>query len=73
MTVTPTRPAESEPPAESGPAADIHPDVMNGGDRMLAGALSITAPTSRLNVGRLTGSLRTAALGIGRKLQVIGR
>jgi DNA-binding IclR family transcriptional regulator len=44
-----------------------------GGDRMLAGALSITAPTSRLNVGRLTGSLRTAALGIGRKLQVIER
>jgi DNA-binding IclR family transcriptional regulator len=44
-----------------------------GGDRMLAGALSITAPTGRLNVSRLTGTLRTAALGIGRKLQAIER
>ena len=44
-----------------------------GGDRMLAGALSITAPTSRLNVSRLTGSLLSAALGIGRKLQAIER
>jgi DNA-binding IclR family transcriptional regulator len=44
-----------------------------GGDQMLAGALSITAPTGRLNVSRLTGTLRTAALGIGRKLQAIER
>lgn len=40
-----------------------------GPERMLAGALSITAPTSRMNVNRLVGSLRTAAQGIGRKLQ----
>lgn len=35
----------------------------------LAGALSITAPTCRMNVGRFTGALRTAALGISRTLQ----
>ncbi len=40
-----------------------------GPGRALAGALSITAPTARMNVPRLTGSLRTAAAGIGRKLQ----
>lgn len=39
-----------------------------GTDRTLVGALSITAPTNRMNVNRLSGSLRTAALGIGRKL-----
>jgi DNA-binding IclR family transcriptional regulator len=42
-----------------------------GSDRMLAGALSITAPTSRMDVGRLSGSLRTAAHGIGRKLHAM--
>jgi len=42
-----------------------------GPERMLAGALSITAPTSRMNVNRLVGSLRTAAQGIGRKLQTV--
>ncbi|MEV0402049.1 IclR family transcriptional regulator [Actinoallomurus sp. NPDC050550] len=35
----------------------------------LAGALSITAPTCRMNVGRFTGALRTASLGISRTLQ----
>lgn len=39
--------------------------------RTLAGALSITAPTSRMDVPRLAGSLRTAAAGISRKLQVL--
>lgn len=35
----------------------------------LAGALSITAPTCRMNVVRFTGALRTAGLGISRALQ----
>jgi DNA-binding IclR family transcriptional regulator len=35
----------------------------------LAGALSITAPTCRMNLGRFTGALRTASLGISRTLQ----
>jgi DNA-binding IclR family transcriptional regulator len=35
----------------------------------LAGALSITAPTCRMNIGRFTGALRTAGLGISRTLQ----
>ncbi|GAA4627867.1 IclR family transcriptional regulator [Actinoallomurus vinaceus] len=35
----------------------------------LAGALSITAPTCRMNLGRFTGALRTAGLGISRTLQ----
>lgn len=35
----------------------------------LAGALSITAPTARMDSKRLVGSLRTAAAGISRKLQ----
>ncbi|WP_283138100.1 IclR family transcriptional regulator [Rhizohabitans arisaemae] len=41
----------------------------------LAGALSITAPTFRLNHmnhGRFTGALRTAALGVSRALQTTG-
>jgi cytochrome P450 len=37
-----------------------------GSRRMLAGALSITGPTSRLNVDRVAGALRTAAAGISR-------
>jgi DNA-binding IclR family transcriptional regulator len=36
------------------------------GRGMLAGALSITGPTSRLNVDRVAGALRTAAAGISR-------
>jgi DNA-binding IclR family transcriptional regulator len=35
----------------------------------LVGALSITAPTHRMNLGRFTGGLRTAGLGISRTLQ----
>jgi DNA-binding IclR family transcriptional regulator len=38
-------------------------------DRTLAGALSITAPTSRMDVPRLVTRLRTAALGISQTLQ----
>ncbi|GII66923.1 IclR family transcriptional regulator [Sphaerisporangium krabiense] len=38
----------------------------------LAGALSITAPTFRMNQGRFTAALRTAALGISRTLQATG-
>jgi DNA-binding IclR family transcriptional regulator len=38
----------------------------------LAGALSITAPTCRMNTSRFTGALRTAALGIYRTLQSTG-
>jgi DNA-binding IclR family transcriptional regulator len=37
-----------------------------GSRGMLAGALSITGPTSRLNVDRVAGALRTAAAGISR-------
>jgi DNA-binding IclR family transcriptional regulator len=38
----------------------------------LAGAVSITAPTCRINVGRLLPALRTAGNGIGRALQAMG-
>jgi len=41
-------------------------------DGILAGALSVTTPTSRMNVNRLVGSLRAAAFGIGRELQSLG-
>ncbi|GAA4240068.1 IclR family transcriptional regulator [Actinomadura meridiana] len=40
-----------------------------GNDDMLVGALSITAPTFRMNLGRFAGGLRTAANGISRSLQ----
>ena len=40
-----------------------------GRQNTLAGALSITAPTCRMNLGRFTGALRTASLGISRTLQ----
>jgi DNA-binding IclR family transcriptional regulator len=39
---------------------------------MLAGAVSITAPTCRINVGRLSTALRTAGHGISRVLQSMG-
>jgi DNA-binding IclR family transcriptional regulator len=39
------------------------------GERTLVGALSVTAPTVRTNVRRLTGALRAAGDGIGRTLQ----
>jgi DNA-binding IclR family transcriptional regulator len=42
-----------------------------GPGRALSGALSITAPTARMDVVRLTGSLRTAAAGISRKLHTL--
>ncbi|MCE4266020.1 IclR family transcriptional regulator [Rhodococcus sp. ACPA4] len=41
------------------------------GPRTLAGALSVTAPTARLNVSRITGALRTAGVGITRKLHAM--
>lgn len=41
------------------------------GPRTLAGALSVTAPTARLNVSRITGALRTAGAGITRKLHAM--
>ncbi|MFF3567631.1 IclR family transcriptional regulator [Nocardia jiangxiensis] len=41
------------------------------GPRVLAGALSVTAPTARLNVSRITGALRTAGVGITRTLQAM--
>lgn len=42
------------------------------GDQMiLVGALSVTAPTVRTNVGRFAGALRTASEGIGRALRSI--
>ncbi|RRQ27019.1 IclR family transcriptional regulator [Rhodococcus sp. Eu-32] len=44
--------------------------VFSGHD-VLAGALSVTAPTSRLNVSRVTGALRTAGMGISRTLQAM--
>ena len=40
-----------------------------GSSSVLAGALSITAPTVRMNVSRFSGALRTAGLGISRALQ----
>jgi DNA-binding IclR family transcriptional regulator len=40
-----------------------------GSRAMLAGAVSITAPTCRINVGRLSVALRTAGHGISRALQ----
>jgi DNA-binding IclR family transcriptional regulator len=43
-----------------------------GSGSMLAGAVSITAPTCRMNVGRLSVALRTAGHGIGRILQSMG-
>ncbi|WP_216215383.1 IclR family transcriptional regulator [Amycolatopsis aidingensis] len=42
--------------------------VFSGGTR-LAGALSVTAPTTRMNVNRVTGALRDAGAGISRTLQ----
>jgi len=42
-----------------------------GGRGMLAGALSITGPTTRLSVERVSGALRTAAAGISRTLQAM--
>jgi DNA-binding IclR family transcriptional regulator len=39
---------------------------------VLAGAVSITAPTCRINVGRLSAALRTAGNGISRALQAMG-
>jgi len=41
------------------------------GQGILAGALSVTAPTSRMNVSRVTGALRTAGIGISRTLQAM--
>lgn len=41
------------------------------GRSVLAGALSITAPTSRMNVNRFSMALRTAGRGIGRTLQAV--
>ncbi|WP_084531517.1 IclR family transcriptional regulator [Nocardia miyunensis] len=41
------------------------------GPRVLAGALSVTAPTARLNVSRITGALRTAGVGITRTLHAM--
>lgn len=41
------------------------------GHNVLAGALSVTAPTSRMNVSRVTGALRTAGIGISRALQAM--
>ncbi|MFC4052767.1 IclR family transcriptional regulator [Actinomadura syzygii] len=40
-----------------------------GEEDALVGALSITAPTFRMNLGRFAGGLRTAANGISRSLQ----
>jgi DNA-binding IclR family transcriptional regulator len=42
-----------------------------GSSSVLAGALSITAPTVRMNVNRFSGALRTAGLGISRTLQAM--
>ena len=44
-----------------------------GSSSVLAGALSITAPTVRMNVSRFSGALRTAGLGISRTLQAMAR
>ncbi|MHA4853256.1 MULTISPECIES: IclR family transcriptional regulator [unclassified Rhodococcus (in: high G+C Gram-positive bacteria)] len=41
------------------------------GPRTLAGALSVTGPTARLNVSRVTGALRTAGIGISRALHAM--
>lgn len=42
------------------------------GDGALAGALSVTAPTARMNVNRFSGNLRAAALGVRRRLRTAG-
>jgi DNA-binding IclR family transcriptional regulator len=42
-----------------------------GGSGALVAALSITAPTSRMNVARLSGALRAAATGITRTLRTM--
>jgi DNA-binding IclR family transcriptional regulator len=42
-----------------------------GSSSVLAGALSITAPTVRMNVSRFSGALRAAGLGISRTLQAM--
>jgi DNA-binding IclR family transcriptional regulator len=42
-----------------------------GSSATLAGALSVTAPTVRMNVGRLSIALRTAGQGISRTLQAM--
>ena len=42
-----------------------------GSSAVLAGALSITAPTVRMSVSRFSGALRTAGLGISRTLQAM--
>jgi hypothetical protein len=44
-----------------------------GSSSVLAGALSVTAPTVRMNVSRFSGALRTAGLGISRTLQAMTR
>jgi DNA-binding IclR family transcriptional regulator len=41
------------------------------GPNTLAAALSVTGPTARINVSRLTGALRTAGVGISRALQAM--
>lgn len=41
------------------------------GPQTIAGALSVTGPTARLNVSRVTGALRTAGVGISRALQAM--
>ena len=38
------------------------------GPGTLAGALSVTGPTARLSISRVTGALRTAGVGISRAL-----
>jgi len=43
-----------------------------GGSGILAGALSITAPTCRMNVPKMAGLLRAAAVGITRTLRLAG-
>jgi DNA-binding IclR family transcriptional regulator len=43
-----------------------------GSSGTLAGALSITAPTSRMNVAKMSGLLRTAGLGVSRTLRLAG-
>ncbi|WP_241566219.1 IclR family transcriptional regulator [Prescottella agglutinans] len=41
------------------------------GPTTIAGALSVTGPTVRLNVSRVTGALRTAGMGISRALHAM--
>lgn len=43
-----------------------------GSSGSLAGALSVTAPTCRVNVAKMSGLLRTAGLGISRTLRLAG-